>query len=103
MKKIMFMIVLCAFVSISSSAFAAIVEILPAGTQMRLALFQPSADVTVFAEATVVAYTVATKHIGGDIVFQSNSITPGLNEVTEATSGVGKGDPITAANCAALP
>ena len=108
MKKIMFMLVLCAFVGFSTVTFAAVVQISnTAGTQMGLALFQPSNDVTVFCEATDIAYTVASKHIGGDTFYQSDSNTPGLvtagpgNNVNSLTL-VAKGVPITSANVVAI-
>jgi hypothetical protein len=105
MKKIMFMLVLCAFVGFSTVTFAAVVQISNTdGTQMGLALFQPSNDVSVFCEADDIAYTVASKHIGGDTFYQSDSKTPGLITIDkDHADAVAKGVDITASNVLTLP
>ena len=85
MKKILFLIVLCAFVSISTSALAE-AEITGTGTTIGSVIFQPSSGTLFFADATTTAYACASKHIGGDQVYTSDETNPGIDE-TQSTKG----------------
>jgi hypothetical protein len=89
MKKILFLIVLCAFISFSTAALAGEITT-EAGTTIGSVVFQPSPGTNFFAVSTEVIYDCASKHVGGDVVYTSSEDNPGIDATEPADTAKGK-------------
>ncbi len=107
MKKIMILIAVCAFVSVTTSAFAAVVTYsninnTVVGTTIGLVTFAPSPDVTLMADTSTVGYVVSAKHTGGDVIYSSDHANPGIVETTGTTESA-KGAVLSALVVTTIP
>ena len=89
MKKTILLALL--MLGMTATAFAAAVEITSTGTSIGSTSFKPSQGVTLFATSTITSYTVASKHIAGDVIYKGDNVS-----ATISTSAGTKGTALTA-------
>jgi len=87
MKKIILLALL--ILGSASAAFAA-TAITSTGTSIGSTSYMPSQGVTLYATSTITSYSVASKHVAGDVIYSGNNVGATIS----STAGT-KGTPLS--------